>query len=335
MGNCVAGQLNNFASTPIYPSEEPTVQLSAPSLPSAATSVNERNSQQRSVIATPSLGMQARLKLLNVKPLLSNKPHLSDGSTDENQWLTPGAARRVLKVLQERAADKSRPQTLPSDTEVVSNAPWQRSLASLRAKDQKLLHSKALPTETAFSSIALELVKDILKAVREDIYKPGLKSDNKRRTDRPFNSNENENTFQEIRRIRRSSDPLSAAFTGSAHDCRELSSIAQAVMSEMGFSAHLYSLPGHVVAICIGTSELKSLGRNMRDWPEHALVCDPWANIACSAREFPTRFLEKMQKWSSEGKEIYYANHSPKWADPIHSGWTDLILRSVGAERVS
>ncbi|WP_437854578.1 hypothetical protein [Sorangium sp. So ce363] len=39
------------------------------------------------------------------------------------------------------------------------------------------------------------------------------------------------------------------------------------------------------------------------DWGE-AIIIDPWANIACKARDFPERWQEKMRKWKRKGKEI-------------------------------
>ncbi|WP_437547133.1 hypothetical protein WME97_44400 [Sorangium sp. So ce367] len=39
------------------------------------------------------------------------------------------------------------------------------------------------------------------------------------------------------------------------------------------------------------------------DWGE-AIIIDPWANIACKARDFPERWKEKMRKWKRKGKEI-------------------------------
>ncbi|WP_433931338.1 hypothetical protein AB3662_44205 [Sorangium cellulosum] len=35
-----------------------------------------------------------------------------------------------------------------------------------------------------------------------------------------------------------------------------------------------------------------------------AIIVDPWANIACDARDFPERWAQKMRKWKDKGKEI-------------------------------
>ncbi|WP_437573752.1 hypothetical protein [Sorangium sp. So ce887] len=39
------------------------------------------------------------------------------------------------------------------------------------------------------------------------------------------------------------------------------------------------------------------------DWGD-AIIVDPWANIACRARDYPERWVAKMKKWKARGKKI-------------------------------
>lgn len=53
---------------------------------------------------------------------------------------------------------------------------------------------------------------------------------------------------------------------------------------------------------------------------EDTVVCDPWANIACYYKEYPSKLQEKMQKWEQEGKVIsaYLKVHSAtEWGQKI------------------
>jgi hypothetical protein len=43
---------------------------------------------------------------------------------------------------------------------------------------------------------------------------------------------------------------------------------------------------------------------DFEDWAETAWICDPWANIACAARDYPQRWTQKMNKWSFQGKRL-------------------------------
>ena len=83
----------------------------------------------------------------------------------------------------------------------------------------------------------------------------------------------------------------------------------------MGFA------PGHVFLI-IGDNLPVSLPRDMLEW--HGMViCDPWLNTACSAREYPTAFVEKMNKWNNDGKQIY---SDRGWISPVDAQWLNQVL---------
>lgn len=39
-------------------------------------------------------------------------------------------------------------------------------------------------------------------------------------------------------------------------------------------------------------------------WDANAVICDPWAKIACAAREYPDRWTAKMDKWNDRGLSV-------------------------------
>lgn len=65
----------------------------------------------------------------------------------------------------------------------------------------------------------------------------------------------------------------------------------------------LGGVPEHAFAI-IGAVKPEYASLTLDKWPSHLYVCDPWANIACSAPEYPDKFMEKMKKWHDNGKLV-------------------------------
>ncbi|WP_438033832.1 hypothetical protein [Sorangium sp. So ce204] len=62
------------------------------------------------------------------------------------------------------------------------------------------------------------------------------------------------------------------------------------------------------------------------DWGE-AVIIDPWANIACKARDFPERWKEKMRKWKRKGKEIdTVTKEGAGTRPPDQEPWIDGIV---------
>jgi hypothetical protein len=57
------------------------------------------------------------------------------------------------------------------------------------------------------------------------------------------------------------------------------------------------SVPGHTL-MAIGEISPECANLPLGAWPKHIHICDPWANITCSASEYPKKFTEKMEKWS-------------------------------------
>ena len=55
-------------------------------------------------------------------------------------------------------------------------------------------------------------------------------------------------------------------------------------------------------------------------WSADAAICDPWADIACLAREYPQRWRARMSNWQIMGLAII--SDSPRY-----SSWYDLVDR--------
>jgi hypothetical protein len=66
-----------------------------------------------------------------------------------------------------------------------------------------------------------------------------------------------------------------------------------------------------------------NLDAPLGEWSSNSFICDPWANIACRARDFHNRWQVKMAKWKREGKEVLYKGG---WVDPCRDDWVSSIV---------
>lgn len=128
----------------------------------------------------------------------------------------------------------------------------------------------------------------------------------------------------------RSNEIIAAFDKESAGNCYDMAmyALARAVQAEV--------LPVEQIMLQGGDHSFIALGRFDRvngaatdlqrweSWGGSAFVCDPWANIACAAADYPQRFDDKMRKWSREGKKVGY------WESPVKYSWIDAI-DEVGA----
>jgi hypothetical protein len=88
-----------------------------------------------------------------------------------------------------------------------------------------------------------------------------------------------------------------------------------AAVSIGALSVHAFSV--------IGAIEPETANLPLSAWPSHIYVCDPWANIACPAPEYPTRFEQKMEKWHKSGKLILSLDG--KWISPLDPTWVSCV----------
>lgn len=180
-------------------------------------------------------------------------------------------------------------------------------------------------------SEAKAAVTDVLNFVRDTYYRPNLKSGNKvNGNGGPEEQARQEQATLEVERMRAKPDPLQAAKQGKAHQCQELALLAAHHLEERGLAAQILELGGddqsvaHDVAV-IGRAS-NPLAADMRTWPADVYVCDPWSNIACSARDYPAEFTRKMKKWEDDGKFVGYAPAGfvlptdPRWMNDVLHG---------------
>jgi hypothetical protein len=116
-------------------------------------------------------------------------------------------------------------------------------------------------------------------------------------------------------------------------NCMEMAAVACGYLSSVkgapAFHVCTLSPPADHVFVVIGQDPQK--GRFPDDfstWDDEAAVCDPWANIACLANDYPQAWDSKMEKWASRGKEIQGGEDkgamalAPKWISP--ADWKSL-----------
>jgi hypothetical protein len=97
-------------------------------------------------------------------------------------------------------------------------------------------------------------------------------------------------------------------------NCNEMSAVAAVVLLDheethpvtvvniggSGISVHTMVVVG---AVAVGADG--SLPKDMSSWGDDVAVCDPWANIACKAADYPQQWRDKMSKWSVAGKKVF------------------------------
>ncbi|WP_139225697.1 hypothetical protein [Paracidovorax konjaci] len=197
------------------------------------------------------------------------------------------------------------------------------------ASPQRQQTSALLLTRRGNAPEMRQAVTDVLKFVRETYYKPNLKSGNKVKAEGgPAEERRQMLATKEVERIRDEEDELAATMAGKAHQCGELTLLAMHHLKERGLEAQSLLLGGdeedavHEVAI-IGPAS-NPLPADMTTWHPDVYVCDPWCNIACSAREYPKEFASKMVKWEKAGKLV--GNPPEGFVLPTDKNWVDAVL---------
>ncbi|WP_416763170.1 hypothetical protein ACNI65_11605 [Roseateles sp. So40a] len=74
--------------------------------------------------------------------------------------------------------------------------------------------------------------------------------------------------------------------------------------------------------VVIGHLDAATVSQPMSSWPPGLVACDPWSNLSVPAREYPERFVEKMRKWTLDGKSI--RNEALEWLAPRDPQWIGI-----------
>lgn len=177
----------------------------------------------------------------------------------------------------------------------------------------------------------LEISRNALNQIRTDFYNnKNFKSSNKTNLNKP-DAEENSrlqsaaDQIDEIRSESNSRRYRQAIWAARGHNCGDLSDAAKFLANDAGFSAHVASTNAHGFAVIGDLPVDVQLPDKMENWPDHLAVCDPWANIACAATEYPEKFIAKMGKWEQAGKIIEDAD-GDKWMNPTDKEWIDAVL---------
>ena len=242
---------------------------------------------------------------------------------------------RAIKRFEDEL-QKLKNQGKDSDNKSVADSPTNLS--------QKLPGPSDQPGENE------QYAKALLVSIREEIYKKGYKSSNKRRA-APSGKDNNQWRKEEEERLSKADDevrrirtPFSSGARGflavlkiiqnsieaKGHNCTDLAHAGIGILDEAGIK------DTHIVMfrdfdhgmILIGKTPPNGLPLDMKQWPSHLAICDPWANIACPAKEFIPAFMKKMQKWERNGKKIADKN---VWVNPVHP---DLEKKLGGRHKV-
>ncbi|MCO5414701.1 MULTISPECIES: hypothetical protein [Ralstonia] len=185
-----------------------------------------------------------------------------------------------------------------------------------------LQHEDPSPRQAAVASV--------LTHVRETYYKPNLKSGNKVKGDTEAERLRQQLATDEVNRIRSQPNALLAVQEGKAHQCQELALLAvYHLCQEHKLPAKILELGGNDVDVahCVAVVGLAphQLHSNMKLWHPDTYICDPWCNIACRAKDYPKQFIDKMEKWESQGKLVGYPPMG--FVQPIEPAWIRDVLR--------
>jgi hypothetical protein len=190
----------------------------------------------------------------------------------------------------------------------------------------------------------LAAAEETLIHIRTNVYKPNFKSSNKKsaKRDEDYETKRIANAGFEVDWIRVTPQEQrgAVAYTARGHNCTDLVYAAHFFSSSKGISAKPVYMDGHAVLV-IGDNPPDPLPADMKEWPAHLTICDPWANIACLATDYPSRFTEKMEKWESEGKTIqitgtdFISPNDPEWKRNVLEGKKDLIHIASAPENVN
>lgn len=109
-----------------------------------------------------------------------------------------------------------------------------------------------------------------------------------------------------------------------SHNCDALAHAAEDYIEHLNPSSPVSKLMflGRHTATIIGVVPPELMQSDMTLWPSDVAVCDPWANIACLAKDYPDQFKKKMEKWEAGKKMI---QHAGQWISPLDASWTGMI----------
>ncbi|CAN7374933.1 hypothetical protein LJR230_002143 [Trinickia sp. LjRoot230] len=241
-----------------------------------------------------------------------------------------------------RSPDEFGPEahvTLPDESQSASGSDQKFTENPAILAELRLFVKKPSRNSDKVALYRLLCARDALRHVRNSYYtSASLKSTNKLHSFAEPSS--------EIRRIVSASTEVSTArqafakglgieaFKRSqAHNCGELAALAADYLAntlDIEVRRLRFGPQGtgylHGVVL-LADDVLPELETDFASWPSNATICDPWANIACLAQDYPAAFIAKMQKWEAAGKLIRpFVNHNQEWIPATAPEWIDAVL---------
>tara|TARA_B100001105_G_scaffold100337_1_gene80337 strand:- start:250 stop:858 length:609 start_codon:yes stop_codon:yes gene_type:complete len=195
-----------------------------------------------------------------------------------------------------------------------------------------------------------QLAENALASVRS-WYKTGVKSNNKRRampTDAHRNAEEARIYASSVLQSKGIADYYlhgalahgeSMASRQRAGNCWDLAvaAMAAAVRLDRTQVVRVIAIPapGDHAFLTIGGTLEEVLRPFLVAHQGHSnyCICDPWANIACRGHLYLGQFYDKMGKWKSHGKQIYYDG---AWRDADDHGWkiSMMLIKQLSHEEL-
>lgn len=127
-----------------------------------------------------------------------------------------------------------------------------------------------------------------------------------------------------------------AAAKLGAGNCMEYSAVASEKLSRLRDIPDFYACelgpPSDHVFVVIGeTPYAGEFNMNFMQWDVNAAVCDPWADIACRARNYPGLWKQAMRDWNLDGATLPVRltgmgfGAKAEWVSPTNAAWLDAI----------
>jgi|GEM_PF-4350471 len=221
--------------------------------------------------------------------------------------------------LLNKAADNPHGPTFVTKKDNALASFWQELFVNAKVIETSTLGTLDLAHE------ANNFIRDTLYNKRKGFFKSSNKkkcaNDDKTETERITRA------YQELKLLEWSNGVdldmvRKRIWTAKGHNCDDLALAAHDWLAQTkSADACMLQMKGHA-AVVVGKLPDHPLPKDMTKWPAHLSICDPWLNVACMAQNYPTRFREKMQKWSDDQKLIH-ANGN--WISPNDPIWMNLI----------
>ena len=116
-----------------------------------------------------------------------------------------------------------------------------------------------------------------------------------------------------------------------AGNCQEYAACACAALNSLDtppqFDA-VYLEGGNHIFVAIGQEPDDNgvFPKDFSTWNSGAAICDPWANLAVSARSYPSAWKERLRGWNNLGIMLKGENNDVR--KPTHTSWYDAPVNS-------